>query len=289
MTARHLTFAGRQGNALAASHWPGETGAPIVLFTHGGGQTRHAWDKTARQLAGVGLSAISIDQRGHGDSAWVENGAYAVSDFAADLSSVVQAIEARFGRKPISVGASLGGLASMRAIVDRPDLFEALILVDITPRMDPAGVGHIQGFMRAKAREGFASIEEAGEAVARYLPHRPRPSSLEGLRKNLRQGADGRWRWHWDPLFLDGPRTINHDGQAELAKVETFLPHYRAPTLLVRGAASELVTQEAVDQFMALVPHAAYADVADARHMVAGDRNDHFTQAVLAFLKPTAT
>jgi pimeloyl-ACP methyl ester carboxylesterase len=163
----------------------------------------------------------------------------------------------------------------------RGSILSALVLVDITPRVDPEGIAKIHGFMRARAREGFASIAEAADAVAAYLPHRPRPRSHEGLRKNLRLHPDGRWRWHWDPRFLDGPRAIEQRAEA-LASSARLLT---IPTLLVRGGASELVHDEHVQEFRELVPHAEYVNVADAAHMVAGDSNDRFSAAVVDFVR----
>jgi pimeloyl-ACP methyl ester carboxylesterase len=138
--------------------------------------------------------------------------------------------------------------------------------------------------MRARAAEGFASIEEAAEAVAAYLPHRPKPRSLDGLRKNLRHHPDGRWRWHWDPRFLDGPRSVNFDWEEVERELLEAAGALRVPTLLVRGGSSELVTPEAASEFLALAPQAEFVDVEDARHMVAGDKNDVFAKAILAFL-----
>ncbi|MBH9754730.1 alpha/beta hydrolase, partial [Clostridioides difficile] len=80
---------------------------------HGGGQTRHAWRTTAEKLAGRGFTAIAIDQRGHGDSAWVDSGAYALEDYGREAAWLGQEIERRFGAKPVAIGASLGGLASL--------------------------------------------------------------------------------------------------------------------------------------------------------------------------------
>ncbi|HEX2135410.1 MAG TPA: alpha/beta hydrolase, partial [Microvirga sp.] len=145
-------------------------------------------------------------------------------------------------------------------------------------------VDHVQGFMRARAAEGFASIEQAAEAVAAYLPHRPKPTSLEGLKKNLRLHPDGRWRWHWDPRFLDGPRTVNTDRAAVEQRLVAAARQLHLPTLLVRGGSSELVSRDAAAEFLSLAPDAEYVDVAEARHMVAGDRNDIFADAILAFL-----
>jgi pimeloyl-ACP methyl ester carboxylesterase len=165
-----------------------------------------------------------------------------------------------------------------------PAVFAGLVLVDVTPRMDPAGVDHVQGFMRARAREGFATIEEAAEAIAAYLPHRPRPTSLAGLRKNLRHDPDGRWRWHWDPRFLDGPRSVDREREAVEQELTAAARSLVVPTLLVRGRSSELVSEAHAAEFRALAPRADYVDIAEARHMVAGDRNDAFTEAILDFL-----
>ena len=158
------------------------------------------------------------------------------------------------------------------------------MLVDITPRVDHAGIAKVQGFMRAHAQEGFASVAEAAEAVAAYLPHRPRPRSHEGMRKNLRLHPDGRWRWHWDPRFLDSRRPDQTYREAREALLAAAARSLKMPVLLVRGTASELVQEDHAKDFLDLVPHASYADVAGARHMVAGDQNDQFSSAILEFL-----
>jgi pimeloyl-ACP methyl ester carboxylesterase len=280
-------FTGAAGNRLVADMF-GDAG-PSVLLLHGGGQTRHSWRETAVRLARSGSTAYALDQRGHGDSEWIADGSYAFADYADDARAVSDALAARSGTRPIVIGASLGGIAALlaegkAAKADREALFSALVLVDITPRVDLNGVAKIQGFMRAHAAEGFGSISEAADAVAAYLPHRPRPRSYDGLRKNLRLDPDGRWRWHWDPKFLDGPRPVDSArGMTEAALVEAARC-VRAPALLVRGTSSELVSPDHVREFLELVPHAEYMDVAGARHMVAGDRNDRFSAAILSFL-----
>jgi pimeloyl-ACP methyl ester carboxylesterase len=289
---KEIAFTGAHGNRLAADV-AGEAGPPAMLL-HGGGQTRHAWRLTADALADAGWTAYAIDQRGHGDSEWVKTGDYDFADFAADAATVADAIAERHGARPAAIGASLGGIASLtaegEAIRTRGrSVFSALILVDITPRVDRSGVAKVQGFMREHAREGFATVAEAAEAVATYLPHRPRPRSHEGLRKNLRLRPDGRWRWHWDPQFLDGPRPVGRERDDTETALVAAARTLTIPTLLVRGASSELVREEHARDFLTLCPHARYVDVAGARHMVAGDRNDHFSLAVLEFLTEQAT
>jgi pimeloyl-ACP methyl ester carboxylesterase len=190
---------------------------------------------------------------------------------------------------PAVVGASLGGMAALLANnpggADKRQHFSALVLVDITPRVDVDGVAKIQGFMRARAREGFGSIAEAADAVAAYLPHRPRPRSHEGLKKNLRLHPDGRWRWHWDPRFIEGNRRIGAGSEEIEAALVAAAKAVTIPALLVRGASSELVQEEHAKDFLELVPHAQYVDVTGARHMVAGDRNDQFAKAIERFLR----
>ena len=284
------TFKGASGNTLIGDVY-GEQGAPVLLL-HGGGQTRHAWKKTGELIAQIGRTAYAVDQRGHGDSQWVQDGAYQYEDFAADARTLADTLAERSGARPVAVGASLGGMAALLANgggSHGEEAFSALVLVDVTPRIDSEGVAKIQGFMRANLREGFGSIAEAADAVAAYLPHRPKPRSHEGLKKNLRLHPDGRWRWHWDPRFLEGNRRIGPgSGEVERVLVEAA-QRVTIPTLLVRGASSELVGEEHAKDFLKLVPHARYVDVTGARHMVAGDRNDQFANAIEGFLKELKT
>jgi pimeloyl-ACP methyl ester carboxylesterase len=282
----HTSFMGADDNRLDADVL-GENGPPVLLL-HGGGQTRHAWRSTAQKLATKGYKAYALDQRGHGTSEWVANGAYKFSDFSADVKLVATELTRRLGVKPIVAGASLGGIAALLAEgepnhVNGIHIFSALVLVDITPRVDMTGVNKILGFMRAHAKEGFASIADAAQVVAEYLPHRPRPKSNEGLKKNLRRSPDGRWRWHWDPRFLDGPRAARANRRQLEAALQAAARRIDIPVLLVR-ASSELVKESHVQEFLKVVPHAEYVNVGNARHMVAGDRNDHFSAAVLSFI-----
>jgi len=263
----------------------GEAGWPVV-FLHGGGQTRHSWRKSAEEFARQGFVAIVIDQRGHGDSDRAPDRRYNYAAYASDAAAVGRWVATIHGRKPAVVGASLGGLSALVATNLTPEnAFAALVLVDVTPRMDPNGVAAVQGFMRAKALDGFVTVQEAADAIASYLPHRPKPKSLDGLRKNLRKGANGRYFWHWDPDFLNGPFPIEGGRDSVEEAAITAARRLQIPSLLVRGGSSELVRQEQADEYLALAKGAEFVDVAEARHMVAGDSNSVFTATVLDFLK----
>ena len=278
MTPTRLSFPTADGLTLVGDAWGDPAHAPVLLM-HGGGQTRHAWAGTGRALARQGWYAVAVDLRGHGDSDWAADGNYGLDAFARDLAALARAL----ARPPVLVGASLSGLAGMLAQGQaEAALFAALVLVDVTPRLDPRGTQHIIGFMNARLADGFATLDEAADEIAAYNPHRPRPRDLGGLAKNLRRRPDGRWRWHWDPAFMTGKKPPDVHAQHE--RLFAAARALRIPTLLVRGRMSDLVTVEAAEEFLALVPHARFADVSGAGHMVAGDRNDLFTAAVVSFL-----
>lgn len=277
-----IEFTGTEGNRLVADLWDG--GGQPVLFLHGGGQTRHAWNLTAQRVAGAGMRAITVDLRGHGESDWVASGNYSFTAYGTETASLIRQVTERFDMKPSAVGASLGGLSSLIAELHEGPLLDLLVLVDVTPRMDIDGVARILGFMSAQVKEGFASLEEAADAISAYLPNRKRPRPLDGLRKNLRLDEDGRYRWHWDPAFVTSDRNIRFAGVETMEGLLARLTDLDLPVLLVRGMESELVGEDAVREFVDLAPRARYVDVAGAGHMVAGDRNDIFSQAVLDFL-----
>jgi pimeloyl-ACP methyl ester carboxylesterase len=274
-----LSFEGEEGIRLYADA-VGSPAAPPVLLLHGGGQTRHSWSQTAESLAREGWYAVSVDLRGHGDSEWSPTGDYTHPRFTGDAIRMAQS----FSAPPVLVGASLGGISSLLAIhaADAP-IARALVLVDIATRMEEQGASRIMSFM-AGAPDGFESIQAAADAVTAYNPHRPRPKDLSGLAKNLRQREDGRYRWHWDPAFIEGRHTTT-ERMHEPELLDRAARALTLPTLLVRGRQSDLLSAEGAQEFLDLVPHARFTDVSGAGHMVAGDKNDVFTAAVMTFLR----
>lgn len=275
-------LASYDGLALATQHWRGER-EPALVFAHGFGQTRHAWNGSARALAGQGYDATTFDARGHGESAWAADGEYHMEQFVGDLLAVTRHATPAAGCKPVLVGASMGGLLAMVA-AGEPEYaapFSALVLVDITPRWETKGVERILGFMRAHP-EGFASYDEAASAIEAYLPHRRERKTEEQLKPLLRQGDDGRLRWHWDPAMLDG---VVHESERYQPRLFAAAANIQVPVLLLSGARSDVVSSHTVDEFLRVVPHARHVSLADATHMVAGDANDAFTREIARFVE----
>ncbi len=271
-------FKGSGGVTLAADAF-GRPEDPPALLLHGGGQTRHSWSGTAARLAERGWYAVSVDLRGHGESDWDPEGRYHHDGFRDDVIAVARSFES----PPVLIGASLGGISSLLAIAEAGNsLARALVLVDIGTRMEESGTARIMEFMQS-GRVGFESLEEVADRVAEYNPHRPRPDDISGLEKNLRRGDDGRYRWHWDPDFLKVDPDKS-DGLVTPELLDEAAGRLALPTLLVRGKMSDLLSEAGARTFLEQVPHAEFADVSGAGHMVAGDRNDLFSEAVLGFL-----
>ena len=271
-------WTGVGGVTIAGDSW-GNPGGPLILLQHGGGQTRHAWKNAGEILGAAGYHAVAFDARGHGDSDWSPDGVYGQDIMVEDLLCVIAALG---GRRPVLVGASMGGGTSLVAIGEDHVDATALVMVDIAPRIEPEGVKRIGDFMGQKP-DGFDSLEEVADAIASYQPHRKRPKDLSGLAKNLRRAPNGKYRWHWDPRFM----TLRRDINKRTERLTACARNVKLPTLLVRGGLSDVLSEEGAQDFLKLCPHSEYVNITDAGHMVAGDRNDIFGNAVIDFLKRT--
>jgi non-heme chloroperoxidase len=264
------------GVRLAGERWDGG-GADAVVLLHGGGQTRHSWTRTCERLAHKGAVAIALDARGHGDSEWHPARDYSLDGFVEDLLGFLATLDAR----PVLVGASLGGITAMKAVGEHEGIARGLVLVDVVVRLETKGVNRIRDFMRARP-EGFASLDAVADAIAAYNPERKRPRNLDGVRKNVRLGDDGRWHWHWDPAFMeigDEPQRM-----AQRARLEAAASNVKIPTLVVHGGKSDIVSEAGLEDILERIPSARVVDVAAAGHMVAGDDNDVFGDALEAFI-----
>lgn len=270
------TLSGAAETRLKASIAGPESGSPVLL-AHGFGQTRNAWEATAQTLAEAGYRCTGYDARGHGDSDWnAQHLRYDSTQFIDDLIVVA----GEMPEPPVLVAASMGGLFGIAAESRWPGLFRAMVLVDITPRWETAGVERILEFMRAYPL-GFESLQAAADAIARYLPHRPRKSE-DSLRRLLRHDAHDRWRWHWDPRLI--AELIETDPRHQQAALAAAAATLRCPVLLISGGRSDLVSARTIEEFMTLVPQASHVQLAEATHMLAGDDNAAFTDTVLHYL-----
>ncbi len=257
----------------------GPAEGPPLIFAHGFGQSRLSWTESAAALAARGHRCVSPDGRGHGLSGWLSDRDYQLAQFIDDARLITRHV----GERPVWVGASMGGLIGMMAQAESTpeSLFSALVLVDITPRWEQAGVDRIMQFMRARP-EGFASIDDAHAAVREYLPHRVNDKTPERLEKHLVRMDNGRLRWHWDPKLLD---TVARESQAWSERLADAARRLRVPVLLISGGRSDVVSEHTVAEFLSYAPHAEHRRIDDATHTLVGDANDAFTSAIAEYLE----
>jgi len=261
--------------AIAAERFGHGNAKGRLVLLHGGGQTRHSWARSAANLARHGWDCTTFDLRGHGDSGW---GDYHLDNFVADLIAVAEQV----GGPVTLVGASLGGLVSLLTAATRPELVRSLVLVDISTHMEPAGLERIKSFLTANPN-GFATLEEVAAAIQGYNPGRKRDTNLAGLTKNVRQRADGRWHWHWDPAMIG--QLFDNAGAESVARIKSAARRVEAPTLMIRAEGSDIVSDASQDELRSLIPHVECVTVPKTGHMLVGDDNDAFGRALSKFLE----
>ncbi|MGH8997995.1 MAG: alpha/beta fold hydrolase [Acidimicrobiia bacterium] len=266
---------GRQVHYL---EW-GHAGEPAVLCLHGGGQTAYMFEDLGAALAG-GHHVLAYDFPDHGDS---DPLAEMVNLDRHEMASTVPAMCAEFGiGRAVLVGASLGGMVSATLAAARPSLAAGVVLLDVGHRLESEGVARIVSFMSEP--ESFADLDEAAAAIAAYLPNRRTTPSR--LTRNLRQRADGRWVWKHGL----GRRIRSRGEQGDpdrspvMAGLDDDLRSLRCPVLVLRGADSDILSEDGASELMDLLSDGRYARIASAGHLAAGDNPDSFVGLVRGFL-----
>jgi pimeloyl-ACP methyl ester carboxylesterase len=257
----------------------GPSAAPPVVCLHGGGQTAYMWEELGAALAPT-HHVFAPDLPGHGDTDPIDE-----MD-RRSLAGTVPPLLDEFGiGRAAFVGASLGGIVSITLAADRPDLFASITLIDIGHRLEDEGVNRIIEFMTR--HESFASPEEAAVEVAEYLPHR-RQVNVDNLRRNLRERPDGRWEWkHMFARRLRGAGPPAGGWRELVAGMGEEAKTLACPVLVLRGAASDVLSNEGAEEIAALIPDARFATVGSAGHHAAGDNPETTVDLVRGFLTET--
>jgi pimeloyl-ACP methyl ester carboxylesterase len=253
----------------------GAAAAPPLLLLHGGGQSAHTWDAFCLAMKDR-FRCVALDQRGHGDSDWSSSGEYAIADHARDVAAFVQALELR---QPIVVGMSMGGVNGIAYAASHPDRLRALVCVDIGPE---AQYGPVDRLMRGLGGyRVFASPEDAAARLSRLGARRDPGLLRETLLLNLRRQEDGSWTWKYDPRTLVG---LTADDIMEARRpLWGVLHRITCPVLVVRGADSEIFSEEDARRFTQSLPNGRWLAVPRARHSVQTDNPTGLAAAVGAF------
>jgi pimeloyl-ACP methyl ester carboxylesterase len=271
-------FSGDGGLRLAADLFGPDEGTPVLLIG-GLGQTRHSWRRVALRLADRGYRAITLDFRGHGESDRAPDGDYSYPRQTADLAAVARQV----GRPLVLAGNSLGGkICLATAGTHGTDVCAALVLVDAVPRSNPGGIATVAQSNQIRA-DGFQTLDEAARQVAegRGLPFAP--GDGERLRRNMRQDEHGRWHWHWDGGYRDSRHKIGLGAGTEW--LQSIATNVKVPVLLAWCELSEVVDAEGIAALKAEIPQLEVEVIPGAHHMIVGDENDVFADALIGFLE----
>lgn len=263
------------GHPISALRWG--RGEPELVLVHGGAQNAHTWDTVALAL---GRPLVALDLPGHGHSAWREDHDYRPVAMAPDVAAAVETLAPRAAAV---VGMSLGGLTSLAAAQQRPDLVRRLVLVDITPAVNAEKAAPIRDFVAGP--EVFASFDEILERTVTFNPTRSVSSLRRGILHNATEGPDGTWSWRYDRIRFEVGGPAEGGGVAEdpMRVLWSAVAGLTCPLLLARGALSAVVDDDDVAELLRLQPGAQIATVEGAGHSIQGDRPVELAGLIAAF------
>lgn len=248
---------------------------PLVCL-HGITQTAHSWDEVAPELA-RDYRVLCIDQRGHGDSDWAPDGDYSRATQAADLEAIRQALELPLF---VLVGMSMGGINAITYTARHPQHVRALIIVDVSPEIEARGVQNIRQFIQQD--DVLPRFEDFVARAHAFNPRRSLENIRSRLRHNLKQLPDGRWTWKYDPYLRSPGRTFQ---TTALLGLWEEVRAVRCPTLIVKGAESDILSPEAARRLQEAIPGSELVTIPGAGHSVMGDNPAAFVAATRAFLQ----
>lgn len=263
---------------LVASTTGSDDGCPVVLL-HGAGQTRHAWDKAALELAAAGFRAVSVDLRGHGESGWAPDRNYDPAAYAGDVRALLRTL----GRPAFLVGNSLGAQAALLAAGESPGVEVAGVVVIDVASDTPGGVGVLLRRLIDASAAGFPSLETAATAVESARPDTQRPLDRSRLLRSLRQGDDGRLHWHWDPATREAGPVV--DAASCSARLSEAARNLRCPLLLIERPAANSPCDEALRRAVSGVGTVL---TAGSDPSLPGVGNEACVAALVEFLSRTA-
>ena len=262
------------GQRFHYTEWGAPT-APAVVLLHGITGHARSWDDEARMLA-ARHRVLVLDQRGHGDSDPAPDGDYTVTTMASDLAAFVDAV----GLPRVSlVGLSMGGRVAIAYAASHPARVDRLMVVDIGPEIAPAGRLRV-GSLMAKTPERFDDLE-AAVTWARATNPRYTDAMLRHRIAHGTRPVDGGLVWKYDRAIRDAVRS------GRWRDPEDLWPLWRAiacPTLVVRGAESDVLAPEIAKRMLATNARARLVEVPGAGHTVPGDQPDVFRRLLTEFL-----
>jgi pimeloyl-ACP methyl ester carboxylesterase len=263
------------GLTLHYVEWGASSAKPLVLLH---GITGHArtWDRLASDLS-PRFRVLALDQRGHGDSDAAIDGDYRVDVMAGDLAGFADRLELRTFTL---LGLSMGGRVAIAYAGANPGRVERLVIVDIGPDIHLPGLERIRGMM-STAPERIDSKEQAIEYARRANPRSDEAELRHRVIHALRRAPDGVLTWKYDKALRDMMRA---GGRRDATDLWAPLGRIACPTLVVRGAESDILSPEIAKKMLERLPDGRLAEVPEAGHSVPADQPAEFGRVVRAFL-----
>jgi pimeloyl-ACP methyl ester carboxylesterase len=258
------------GLRLGYRDWGGE--GPPLLALHGSAAHAHWWDPVAPRLARR-HRVLALDWRGHGRSEWPRPPAYGSEDFAADLLGVIERLRLE---RVVVAGHSMGGHAALAFAAWYPAALARLVVVDAKPMVN---VQRLQA-LRARGERPRPEFPSRQAALARFRlspPGTTAPPALVravGARGILRLPS-GRWAYRFDPACEQTRTPVD---------VSPLLARIVAPTLIVRGEHSAVLSRELAERMAKAIPSARLEELPGAHHHVTLDAPEALADCLLAWL-----
>ncbi|HEX3409853.1 MAG TPA: alpha/beta hydrolase [Candidatus Binataceae bacterium] len=239
----------------------GNPSKPPLICIHGLSGNAHNFDGLAPHLT-ADHHVMSIDVRGRGDSQWGPPGEYAPPIYVSDLAAMLDALE--FDRVTL-IGTSMGGIISMIFAGGYPHRVDRLVLNDIGPEVDPAGLKRITDYF-TDAPTNFADLTEVAayyRANYPFLANTPEPELIEFARWAVKPADDGRLTWKIDPAVRNIPRT-----GAAARPLDMWVPFARitARTLVIRGATSDILAPDTAARMCRVLPGSKLVEIPGVGH-----------------------
>jgi len=262
------------GITLHYLDWGPGDAAPVVLLH---GITGHArvWDHLAERLL-PGRRVLALDQRGHGDSEPAPDDDYRVGAMADDVAAFAGSL--RLDRFAL-VGHSMGGRIAIKYAADHGARLERLVIIDIGPDINLAGLQRVRDMM-AQSPERIESEEWAVEYIRRANPLQDIGMLRERVRHGLKRLPDGELTWK----YAKGLRDMMREGRRDAVDLWEPLPRIPCPTLIVRGAESDILAPEVAKKMAERLPDGRVVEIEGAGHTVPADRPEEFVREIRAFL-----
>jgi pimeloyl-ACP methyl ester carboxylesterase len=253
----------------------GPADAPPVVLLHGITGHARVWDHLAARLL-PGRRVLALDQRGHGDSDPAPDDDYRVGSMADDVAAFAGSL--RLPRFAL-VGHSMGGRIAIKYAADHAARLERLVIIDIGPDINLAGLQRVRDMM-AKSPERIESLDWAVEYIRRANPRQDVDMLRERVRHGLKRLPDGELTWK----YAKGLRDMMREGRRDAVDLWEPLPRIPCPTLIVRGAESDILSPEVAKKMAERLPDGRVVEIEGAGHTVPADRPEEFVRQIRAFL-----